>query len=136
MCEGINSGSVFRFHIWNFVMPIHLLILFLYLEFCYAHTSINFILLSNSTNSPEFTVLVTCSFTFCWIRIRNYNSGSRQKFRVHADPDPQHPWIRIRIRNPDRNGLQKCPLIEVAVYVGCLQDSDGPPEDVPGLLII
>ena len=31
-----------------------------------------------------------CSFTFCWIR--NYNSGfgSRQKFGIHADPDPQH----------------------------------------------
>ena len=29
---------------------------------------------------------------FCWIRIRNTNSGSgsSQKFRIHADPDPQH----------------------------------------------
>ena len=42
-------------------------------------------LLSNSTKSPEFTVLFTYSFTFCWIRIRNYNvgSGSSQKFRIH-----------------------------------------------------
>ena len=48
------------------------------------------ILLSNSINSPEFTVLCVCSFFFCWIRIRNFNSGSRQKFRIHADPYPQH----------------------------------------------
>ena len=41
---------------------------------------------STTTNSPEFTVLFICSFTFC--RIRNYNSGSRQKFQTH--PDPQH----------------------------------------------
>ena len=35
------------------------------------------ILLSNSTNSQEFTVLIICSSTFCQIRI-------------NADPDPQH----------------------------------------------
>ena len=36
------------------------------------------------------SVLFICSFTFCWIQIRNYNSGSRQKFRIHPDPDWQH----------------------------------------------
>ena len=42
----------------------------------------------------EIRILITgiCSFMFCWIQIRNNNSGSgsRQKFRIHADPDPQH----------------------------------------------
>ena len=40
----------------------------------------------------EITILFICSFIFCWIRILNNNSGSRQKFRIHADPDPQH-WF-------------------------------------------
>ena len=60
------------------------------------------ILLSNRTNSPEFTVLSIFSFTFCWILIRNYNSGSgsesRQKFWIHADPDPDPlHWILVWI---------------------------------------
>ena len=44
------------------------------------------------TNIPDLKVLFICYFTFCWIRIRNNNSGSgsRQKFLIHADPDPQH----------------------------------------------
>ena len=55
------------------------------------------ILLSNSTNRPEFTVLFTCSFTFCWIRIWIYKSrsGSRQKFLIYVDPDPDpHHWLQ------------------------------------------
>ena len=42
----------------------------------------------------EITFLFFCSFIFCWIRIRNNNSesGSRHKFRIHADPDTQH-WL-------------------------------------------
>ena len=48
---------------------------------------------SNQCYCPEFTVLFICAFFFCWIRIRNYNSGSRQKFWIHADPDPQHCLI-------------------------------------------
>ena len=39
-------------------------------------------------------VLFICSINFCWIRIWKFNSGSgsRQKFRIHADADldPQH----------------------------------------------
>ena len=35
-----------------------------------------------------------CSFIFCCIRIRNNNSGSRQKFPIHADPDSQH-WFTV-----------------------------------------
>ena len=58
-----------------------------------------FILQSYSTHSPEFTglnwenkFLFILSFLFCWIRNNNSESrsGSRQKFRIHADPDPQH----------------------------------------------
>ena len=65
-----------------------------------------FVLQSYSTHSPEFTgdrlkmrneiviYLFICNLIFCWIRIRNNNfgSGSRQKFRIHADPNPQH-WV-------------------------------------------
>ena len=36
----------------------------------------------------EITFLFICSFIFCWIQ--NNNSGSRQKFRIHKDPDPIH----------------------------------------------
>ena len=50
---------------------------------------------SYSTNSQEFTVLFICSFTFCWIWIQNNNSGSRQKFWIHVDPDPQHCFYWI-----------------------------------------
>ena len=61
-----------------------------------------FILQSYSTHSPEFTglnwenkFLFILSFLFCWIRNNNSESrsGSRQKFRIHADPDPQH-WLQ------------------------------------------
>ena len=52
-------------------------------------TILYFLLHSYSTNSLEFTALFICSFTFCWIWIRNYNSGSRQKFRIHPDPHLQ-----------------------------------------------
>ena len=33
-------------------------------------------------------IFCICSFFVCWIR--NINFGSRQKFRIHVDPDPQH----------------------------------------------
>ena len=47
---------------------------------------------TKSKIQKEITFLFICSFLFCWIRIRNNNSwsGSRQKFRIHADPDTQH----------------------------------------------
>ena len=35
----------------------------------------------------------TCSFIFCWIRNNNSWSGSRQKFRIYADSDPQHCFL-------------------------------------------
>ena len=45
---------------------------------------------SYSSKSLEFTgpklgikFLFTCSFTFCWIRIRNYNSGSESRQKIH-----------------------------------------------------
>ena len=30
------------------------------------------------------------AFIFCWIRIRNNNSRTKEKFRIHVDSDPQH----------------------------------------------
>ena len=39
----------------------------------------------------EITFLFIWSIIFC--RIRNNNSWSRQKFRIHADPDPQHCFL-------------------------------------------
>ena len=45
----------------------------------------------------ENTFLLVCTFIFNWIRIRNNNSGSRQKFRIHADPDPQH-WLKATVK--------------------------------------
>ena len=42
--------------------------------------------------SLEFTGL---NLEFYWIRIYNSGSGSRQKFRIHADPDPQH-WKNVQ----------------------------------------
>ena len=42
----------------------------------------------------KITFLLICSFIFSWIGIRNNNFGSRQKFRIHDDPDPQH-WYGI-----------------------------------------
>ena len=46
----------------------------------------------------EITVLFIFSFIFCWIRIWNNNSGSgsRQKFWIHADPDPQHWFVEAK----------------------------------------
>ena len=41
----------------------------------------------------EITVLFICSFIFSWIWNNNSRSGSKQKFRIHADPDPQL-WIK------------------------------------------
>ena len=53
--------------------------------------------LQYSTHSPEFTVLkweikclIVCSFIFAW---SGYGSGSRLKFRIHADLDPQNLWV-------------------------------------------
>ena len=37
-----------------------------------------------------------------WFRIRNHNSGSRKKFRIQPDPDPQHcvkPRETLKISN-------------------------------------
>ena len=52
----------------------------------------------------EFTGLkVICSFIFGWIRNNNSGSGSRQKFRIHADPDPQH--CKLTHRRGNRNIL-------------------------------
>ena len=52
---------------------------------------------SHCTHSTEFTglkldkiFLFICSFIFCWIRIQHNNSGSRKKFRVQPDSDPQN----------------------------------------------
>ena len=91
----LSSGSnpSYLSIIWNYKK---------HLKFSQKEESINylpfstyFILQSNSTHSLEFTDLkleikfwFTCFFIVCWIRIRNnINSGSREKFRIHADPD-------------------------------------------------
>ena len=58
-------------------------------------------------HSLEFTGLkVICSFIFGWIRNNNSGSRSRQKFRIHADPDPdkQH-WFLIKCSG---RSLPKC----------------------------
>ena len=68
------------------------------LKFNHKEESINSLPLlfhstSYSTHSRihrEIKFVFIYSLIFCWIRIRNNNSGSRQKFRIHADPDPQH----------------------------------------------
>ena len=71
-----------------------------------------FIIQTDSTHSPEFIglklddfiFLFICSFIFCWIRINN--SGSRIKFQIHADPNPQHCFFfllksrKIWVRDP------------------------------------
>ena len=45
--------------------------------------------------------LFICSFIYCWIRNNNSGSGSRQKFQIHADPEPQYCFLmRIRLQNP------------------------------------
>ena len=63
-----------------------------------------FTIQSYSTPIPEFTclkleikLLLICSFFFCWIRIwnKNFGSGSRQKFRIQPDPDPQHCMLSV-----------------------------------------
>ena len=41
-------------------------------------------------NSQRNNIFIYLFFIFSWIRLRNYNSGSRQKFRIHVDPDPQY----------------------------------------------
>ena len=51
------------------------------------HTSTVLHKVQNSKRNNIFSYLL---FIFCWIRIRNNNSGSRQKFLINADPDPQH----------------------------------------------
>ena len=56
----------------------------------------------------EITFSFICFFIFCWIRIRNNNfeSGSRQKFRIHADtdPDPQH-WFNNTVAKENNSCL-------------------------------
>ena len=65
----------------------------IYLPFLF-HTTI----LQNTKSRihTEITFLFICSFIFCWVRIQNsnYGSGSRQKFRIHAN----WGWIRISIK--------------------------------------
>ena len=34
----------------------------------------------------------SCSFSFCWIRNNDSESGSRKTFRIRPYPDPQHCW--------------------------------------------
>ena len=49
---------------------------------------------SPTVQKVQNSQLFICSFTFCWIRNYNTGSGSIQKFRIHADPDPQH-WEKL-----------------------------------------
>ena len=56
----------------------------------YLPFSISYYSPTKSRIPGEITFLFICSFIFCWIRIRNNNSGSRLKFRIHPDPVPQH----------------------------------------------
>ena len=108
-----GSGSSFAFselRIQIRIQPLLVPVLFKYIQSIrriYQLVAIfYFVLQSYSTHSPEFTgdrlkmrneiviYLFICTLIFCWIRIRNNNfgSGSRQKCRIHADPDPQH-WV-------------------------------------------
>ena len=56
------------------------------------------------SNFPSFgSGSASCYFTLSWIRIQDYNSesGSMQKFRIHADPDPNPDpthWLKILAR--------------------------------------
>ena len=86
-----SSGSRQKFRIHADPDPTHVRYLSIFgkcqqnnLKFNHKEESINI--------QREITFLFICSFMFCWIRIRNNNSRSvsRQKFRIHADPDLQH----------------------------------------------
>ena len=41
-----------------------------------------------------------CSFFFCWIRNNNSGSVSRQKFRIHADPEHCLNLLKKKISSP------------------------------------
>ena len=44
--------------------------------------------------------LFICSLIFGWIRIRTNNSGSKKKFWIHADLDPQYCIMIIQLISP------------------------------------
>ena len=102
-----------RIQLWIFRVPDPILfkhiwkLLKKHLKFNQKEESTNYLPFSSYNTVLQYTqsrihrpkmrnkILFTCFFIFCWIRIRiwNNNSGSRsisrQKFRIHADPDSQ-----------------------------------------------
>ena len=72
---------------------------------------------STTVQKVQNSVLFICSYTFCWIRNYNSGSGSRLKFRIHADLDPYLTLLKRHIKVPVRNIL----VYRYTVYTICVK---------------